>query len=190
MRGGEEPGDGGPGGPPKSSPRDRVTPPHLLRGSRELLGVLASWQGELEQLMDLPRRKPPGKLKFADLERLAKERYAKREHFLDVEDELAGEAPMISKSNLITKLEAVTRLAVDVKDFSIMLREVLALYGEEAAEVTERLGLSETWQQQGLEEYTAISRRWDMLARVAIPELGGRRWREVWASLGEGEQHL
>ena len=125
MRGGEEPGGGGPGGPPKSSPRDRVTPPHLLRGSRELLGVLASWQGELEQLMDLPRRKPPGKLKFSDVERLAKERHAKREHFLDMEDELAGEAPMLSRVILTRRLMAVTGLAAVVVDFSVMLREVL-----------------------------------------------------------------
>ena len=154
------------------------------------MGVLASWQGELEQLMVLPRRKPPGRLKVSDVERLAKERHDRREHFLDMEDELAGEAPMLSKSSLISKLEAVTKLAVIVKDFSIMLREVLALYGEEAAEVIKKVGLSETWQEQGLDEYTAISKRWDMLARVAIPELGGRRWREVWASLGEGEQNL
>ena len=152
--------------------------------------MLASWQGELEQLMDLPRRKPPGRLKFTDLERLVKERHGKRENFLDEEDELAGEAPMISKASLTPKLAAVTKLACEVKDFEIMLREVLALYGEEAAVVSERLGLGKTWQQQGLEEYTAMSRRWDMLARVAIPELGGRRWREVWASLGEGEEEV
>ena len=150
--------------------------------------ALADWQRKLEQLKDLPSRTPPGKLSVANVRRLAEEKHAHRERFLDVEDELGSEAPMLTRGVVSQRLADVTKMAAIVVDFSVMLREALALYGERSGKVAEQAGIPEDWHERDQEDYNAIHKRWEVLARAAMPELGGIPWQEVWANLREGER--
>ena len=82
---------------------------------------------------------------------------------LDLEDELSCEVNMLTRGVISRRLETMTRQAMVVLELSAQLE------GDQ-------------------EDFKTIAERWETLIRVALPELGGRPWREVWASLGEGEQ--
>ena len=159
-----------------------------MRGGRELLAAMVAWERTLEELINLPRKEPPEKLKVEDLRTLATRRHLLNETFLDMEDELGGEHTMLTRVVVAERLGKVNEQARKVLEHSIRLREGLTQFEEAGVVVLGMVGLTEDWLTRAQGEYQAISTRWDVHIRVAMPELKGCPWREVWAILEEGEQ--
>ena len=118
----------------------------------------SDWQGMLQGLLSPERKTPPGKLSLQDLKRLVKVRGEHDTCLLSMGEELLEYSPLLSKKCLAERLVGLAEQAGELRDFNVMVREVVALYNN-LEEVASLAGLRADWYEASLEQVRGLHER-------------------------------
>ena len=112
----------------------------------------------IEGLLSPERKTPPGKLSLQDLRKLVKVRGEHDTCLLSMGEELLEYSPLLSTKCLTERLVALADQAGKLRDFNVMVREVVALYNN-PEEVASLAGLRVDWYAASLEQVRGLHER-------------------------------
>ena len=135
---------------------------------KSLWEAAAAWQGIMKGLLTLERKTPPGKLSLSDLRRLVAAKGEELGALLVMGEDLAEEFPLLGRRSVAGKLLAMVQQAGKARDYSIMLAEVLQLYGE-AENIASQVDLSEQWREQDTAKLRALDKEMQRVVVLSLP---------------------
>ena len=139
----------------------------------DLCKAFSDWKKALADLLDLPRRNPPGKLSLSNLERLVKERYIHHELLLEQGWRLTHPTQLPEVETVLDQMSEILERTTKVVDFLVMLKEVLELYVDGEG-IRVAIGICSNWLKEAQDSYRDMDRELEVLAEDILCQVRER----------------